>query len=418
MDDFDEVFCICGQPWDPSETEDMAQCESCFNWFHPACVEAAAAAADCDSATDTTGDQASDKVRSTATTAATPFHCPHCKKLTPPSSPAEPDWPSCHEKVAASASASGLTIPSRPRSKSCGSVHGRRPALSKPTARKPSHIKKEREKEKERALFQAIGLVCDDSGLGSRALSVERDAADITADHMRGLALSPSAAMSHSLSIDVKPGSLQHCVTPNSLESLPFSPAAGQSRRKKSTTKTQNLRKASTHSVQSQPSQSQSLPIASGALSPSCESTSSRGSSKSRRSDGDSKRLFHNERERNRRSTIRNLFERLRHSVPEGAQHDGMSDRQILIEGAKCIENLKLAFQELESQKKEMLFENLMLKLQRSDEELEQFGGRELVEKQLAELMLPDEADAAGSQPAQSADAGFLLRAAATELQM
>ena len=46
----------------------------------------------------------------------------------------------------------------------------------------------------------------------------------------------------------------------------------------------------------------------------------------------DSKRVFHNERERLRRSTIRSLFDELRRQVPGLVRAEGTSDRQILVE--------------------------------------------------------------------------------------
>lgn len=68
------------------------------------------------------------------------------------------------------------------------------------------------------------------------------------------------------------------------------------------------------------------------------------------------------ERERQRRSTIRNLFDGLRKSVPSLEALEGTSDRQILLEAAKHIEDLSHQSDELEEALKELRAENARLR--------------------------------------------------------
>lgn len=69
------------------------------------------------------------------------------------------------------------------------------------------------------------------------------------------------------------------------------------------------------------------------------------------------------DREKVRRSTIRNLFDALRRSVPAVEKHDGLSDRQILIEAAKHIEELNEQELVLEEGVLELKIENCKLRL-------------------------------------------------------
>lgn len=77
----------------------------------------------------------------------------------------------------------------------------------------------------------------------------------------------------------------------------------------------------------------------------------------------DHKRVFHNERERCRRTTIRNLFESLRRNVPAVQSCVGTSDRQILIEAANHIESLQGQANALENTIIQMRIENLKFRL-------------------------------------------------------
>ena len=76
------------------------------------------------------------------------------------------------------------------------------------------------------------------------------------------------------------------------------------------------------------------------------------------------KRIFHNQRERMRRSTIRQLFEELRKCVPAVEGQDGTSDRQILTEAASHIHDLASESRELEAAIIGLRIDNLKLRLQ------------------------------------------------------
>ena len=69
------------------------------------------------------------------------------------------------------------------------------------------------------------------------------------------------------------------------------------------------------------------------------------------------------ERERQRRSTIRTLFEQLRKSVPAIESQEGTSDRQILVEAARHVETLQVEGQGLEDELIHLKLENLKLKM-------------------------------------------------------
>eukprot|EP00047_Mylnosiga_fluctuans_P002987 m.226868 g.226868 ORF g.226868 m.226868 type:complete len:505 (+) comp11496_c0_seq1:163-1677(+) len=79
--------------------------------------------------------------------------------------------------------------------------------------------------------------------------------------------------------------------------------------------------------------------------------------------DADHKRVFHNERERVRRSTIRNMFESLRRCVPAVEAMDSTSDRHILVEAAQHIKSLTEEGRELERGVVQLRIENLRLRL-------------------------------------------------------
>lgn len=81
------------------------------------------------------------------------------------------------------------------------------------------------------------------------------------------------------------------------------------------------------------------------------------------REEGDHKRVFHNERERARRSTIRTMFETLRKSVPAVEVFENSSDRHILEEAARHIHQLTDEGRELEKGVMRLRVENLQLKL-------------------------------------------------------
>lgn len=119
------------------------------------------------------------------------------------------------------------------------------------------------------------------------------------------------------------------------------------------------------------PSQTQSAPSSTGRESRSVQrapnSAPSRQNDRSYDEDsheeGDHKRVFHNERERQRRSTIRNLFEELRRNVPTVAPQEGTSDRQILMEAAQHIDQLDSEGKRLETMLMNLRIENLKLRL-------------------------------------------------------
>jgi uncharacterized membrane protein YgaE (UPF0421/DUF939 family) len=73
------------------------------------------------------------------------------------------------------------------------------------------------------------------------------------------------------------------------------------------------------------------------------------------------------ERERQRRSTIRTLFEQLRKSVPAIESQEGTSDRQILVEAARHVETLQVESRTLEDDLIRLKLENLKLKMQSSE---------------------------------------------------
>jgi len=77
------------------------------------------------------------------------------------------------------------------------------------------------------------------------------------------------------------------------------------------------------------------------------------------------KRTFHNERERLRRSTIRNLFEELRLQVPVLVAAEGTSDRQILVEAATHIDGLNAQGQQYERELTQLRLQNIRLRLAR-----------------------------------------------------
>lgn len=85
---------------------------------------------------------------------------------------------------------------------------------------------------------------------------------------------------------------------------------------------------------------------------------------------GEHRRVFHNERERMRRSTIRNLFDSLRRCVPSLSFQDAVSDREILICAARHIKELVDQADELDVELRAQRMRNLRLRLQ------QKHGGR------------------------------------------
>ena len=82
-----------------------------------------------------------------------------------------------------------------------------------------------------------------------------------------------------------------------------------------------------------------------------------------RRHRQDRKRLFHNERERQRRSTIRTLFQTLRRLVPATEGLETPSDRQILLEAAAHLDALAAEQQRLQERVIRLRIENLQLRV-------------------------------------------------------
>eukprot|EP00050_Salpingoeca_kvevrii_P007555 m.297017 g.297017 ORF g.297017 m.297017 type:complete len:460 (+) comp13503_c0_seq1:288-1667(+) len=97
--------------------------------------------------------------------------------------------------------------------------------------------------------------------------------------------------------------------------------------------------------------------------------------------ESDQKRVFHNERERMRRSTIRVLFEGLRKAVPAVEGQESTSDRQILLEAAKHIDFLSQQGKEFEEELVRLRIDNLKLKMLTKDD-------TESMEGQMAELLV------------------------------
>jgi hypothetical protein len=87
------------------------------------------------------------------------------------------------------------------------------------------------------------------------------------------------------------------------------------------------------------------------------------------------------ERERQRRSTIRNLFDHLRRNVPAVEAQEGTSDRQILVEAAKHVEQLQHDSHSLEETLVQLRIENLKLRMGTSN------GDREALHAQLLQLL-------------------------------
>eukprot|EP00730_Choanoeca_flexa_P002439 TRINITY_DN11053_c0_g1_i1.p1 TRINITY_DN11053_c0_g1~~TRINITY_DN11053_c0_g1_i1.p1 ORF type:complete len:452 (+),score=102.59 TRINITY_DN11053_c0_g1_i1:469-1824(+) len=330
VDIFDQVYCICQQPWS-AEDSDMIQCDRCDDWFHPECVGLS-------SLEDISEDD--------------PYYCPRCKSGDGPevdtSSSSNEDYPMSATEPPSSAS----SLPKRSK---------------------------------------ALNHLSHSMDADSRA-SPAGSMTDFAERSMRNLALSPTpfvGQQSTSLPFDPAVEALVRLRSPSTslkaTSALAVSTAASDSsnsrRRSNSATSRSTVMKKTPSSARNitgkakkgfdtktrHQAKAQSLVDQLSTSAPSMSGLSQRrdsSGSEGARADPATKRLFHNERERQRRSTIRTLFEALRKSVPAIESQEGTSDRQILVEATREAETLKAESRSIDEELLKLKMENVRLRME------------------------------------------------------
>eukprot|EP00045_Choanoeca_perplexa_P004962 m.42080 g.42080 ORF g.42080 m.42080 type:complete len:455 (-) comp12855_c0_seq1:1095-2459(-) len=326
VDIFDQRYCVCQQPWSAEDSE-MIQCDRCEDWFHPECVGLSSVA-------DIPKDDQ--------------YHCPRCSSGEADgeldvSSSSNDEYPvSAAEPPSSASSLPKRSKPVDPLSRMDYDPRAS-PAISITDVAENS--------------FRNLALSPTPFGRSRTANSLPVDPAVEALVQLRSpptsMSTKPSSSLSHSVTSHDgnrrRSGSLSRAVpmkkTPSSAPRLITSKAKGFDVKPKGQLKAAALVEQ---------------------LSTSAPTTSDRLSGLNADGDPATKRIFHNERERQRRSTIRTLFEQLRKSVPAIESQEGTSDRQILVEAARHVETLQVESRTLEDDLIRLKLENLKLKMETS----------------------------------------------------